>query len=130
MAEAFKIKQEAATKRLMIAVPLFVLGFIISTQNFSTIWRYFGFSNQCLSAMVLWTAAAYLAQRDKLHWIATIPATFMTAVCVTFICSAKIGFGLEYDTAVIAGLVGAALALGGFLYCYVLRGRPAQEPSA
>ena len=38
-----------------------------STQNFSTIWRYFGFSNQALAALVLWTSAVYLAQRGKLH---------------------------------------------------------------
>ncbi|QJB57540.1 carbon starvation protein A [Pseudodesulfovibrio sp. zrk46] len=127
VSETFKVEQSAVAKRLMIAVPLFVLGYIISTQNFSTIWRYFGFSNQCLSALVLWTAAAYLAQRDKLHWIATIPATFMTAVVITFISNAKIGFGLDYGTAVIAGAVGAFVALAIFVFKYVVNGKPAAE---
>ncbi|QGY38924.1 carbon starvation protein A [Pseudodesulfovibrio cashew] len=127
VAETFKVKQDAGFKRLMIAVPLFVMGYVISTQNFSTIWRYFGFSNQCLSAMVLWTAAAYLAQRDKLHWIASIPATFMTAVCVTFICNAKIGFGLSYDVAVVAGIIGALAVFGAFMFKYARSGKPAVE---
>ncbi|OIQ49366.1 Inner membrane protein YjiY [Pseudodesulfovibrio hydrargyri] len=130
VAETFKMKQEAVSKRLIISVPLFVIGFIISTQNFSTIWRYFGFSNQCLSALVLWASAAYLAQRGKLHWIATLPAVFMTAVCVTFIANAKIGFGLGYDTSVIIGLIGAAVVFAIFLFKYVFSGKTAVETSA
>ena len=130
VAETFKVKQEAVSKRLMISIPLFVIGYVISTQNFSTIWRYFGFSNQCLSALVLWASAAYLAQRGKLHWIATLPATFMTAVCVTFIANAKIGFGLGYDTSVVIGLIGAAVVFGIFLFKYVFSGKTAAETSA
>lgn len=128
VAEAFKIKQDAIVKRLMIAVPLFVLGYIISTQNFSTIWRYFGFSNQCLSALVLWASAAYLGQRNKLHWIASIPATFMTAVCVTFIANAKIGFGLGYETSIIIGLIGAVLVFALFMVKYGLSNKASTEP--
>lgn len=130
VAETFKVKQEATAKRLMIAVPLFVLGYIISTQNFSTIWRYFGFANQSLATLVLWTAAVYLAQRAKLHWIASIPATFMTAVCVTFICNAKIGLNLDYSVSVIAGIVGAVAALAVFMIKYVLNRKSAAKAPA
>ncbi len=127
VAEVFKVKQSAISKRLFIAVPLFILGFIISTQNFSTIWRYFGFANQSLATMVLWAGAAYLAQRAKLHWIATIPATFMTAVCCTFIMHAKIGFNLDHSLAVGIGAAMAVLALGVFIFKYVLGQKPATE---
>ncbi|KAB1439070.1 carbon starvation protein A [Pseudodesulfovibrio senegalensis] len=127
VAETFKVKQGAISSRLMIAVPLFVLGYIISTQNFSTIWRYFGFANQSLATMVLWTAAVYLAQRAKLHWIATIPAVFMTAVCVTFICNAAIGLNLDYSVSVVAGIVGAAAALAVFMVRYAGKKKPAAE---
>ncbi|GAB7022143.1 carbon starvation CstA family protein [Salidesulfovibrio brasiliensis] len=130
VAETFKVKQEGVAKRLAIAVPLFVIGYVISTQDFSTIWRYFGFANQCLSSMVLWTAAVYLAQRAKLHWIASVPATFMTAVCVTFIVNAKIGFNMSYDVAVIAGIVGAAIAFGVFMVKFVIGRKPVAEASA
>lgn len=121
VAETFKMGQSKALNRLLIAVPLFVIGYMISTQNFSTIWRYFGFSNQALAALVLWTSAVYLAQRDKLHWIATVPAVFMTAVCVTFIMNATIGFNLSYQTAVIGGIAAAAAAFGVFMIKFGLR---------
>lgn len=115
LAESFKIDQKAVAKRLMIAVPLFLIGYVISTQNFSTIWRYFGFSNQALSTMVLWAGAVYLAKTAKIHWICTIPATFMTAVCVTFIAQAKIGFGLDMSIAIPIGIVAAVVAFGAFM---------------
>jgi carbon starvation protein CstA len=121
VAETFKVEQSKTIKRLLIAVPLFLIGYVISTQNFSTIWRYFGFSNQALAALVLWTSAVYLAQRDKLHWIATVPAVFMTAVCVTFIMNATIGFNLSYEISVIGGIVAAAVAFIVFMLKYGLR---------
>ncbi|MUM78706.1 carbon starvation protein A [Pseudodesulfovibrio sp. F-1] len=121
VAETFKLEQSKAAKRLLISVPLFVIGYIISMQNFSTIWRYFGFSNQALAALVLWTSAIYLAQRDKLHWIATVPAVFMTAVCVTFIMNATIGFNLSYTISVVGGIVAAALAFAAFILKFGLR---------
>lgn len=124
VAESFKVEQKSTAKRLFIAVPLFILGYIISTQNFGTIWRYFGFANQTLAMMVLWTAAAYLALHEKIHWIASIPATFMTAVSVTFICNATIGFNLSYDISLIAGIIGAVLAFAIFIFKYVIRHTP------
>ncbi len=127
VAESFKIKQNATSKRLMIAVPLFVLGYIISTQNFSTIWRYFGFANQSLAALVLWSSAVYLAQRAKLHWIATIPAVFMTAACVTFICNAGIGLNLAYTPSVVIGVIAAVAALAAFLIHFVGKKKAATE---
>ncbi len=123
VAETFKMDQGKSSKRLLIAIPLFILGYIISTQNFSTIWRYFGFANQSLSCLMLWTAAVYLAQRAKLHWIATIPAVFMTAVCVTFICNAKIGFNMDYQMSVIIGIIGAVVAFGVFATKYIFGGK-------
>lgn len=115
LAESFKIDQKAVAKRLMIAVPLFLIGYVISTQNFSTIWRYFGFSNQALSTMVLWAGAVYLAKTAKTHWICTIPATFMTAVCTTFIAQAKIGFGLDMNVAIPIGIAAAVVAFAAFM---------------
>ncbi|MBU1002138.1 MAG: carbon starvation protein A [Proteobacteria bacterium] len=115
LAETFKIDQKAIAKRLMIAVPLFLIGYVISTQNFSTIWRYFGFSNQALATMVLWAGAVYLAKTAKLHWICTLPATFMTAVCATFIAQAEIGFGLPMDTSILIGAGSALVALVIFM---------------
>lgn len=115
LADAFKIPQTAAAKRLMIAIPLFIVAWIISTQDFAIIWRYFGWSNQTLATLVLWASAIYFVQNRRFHWIASIPATFMTAVVVSFILQASIGFNIPAGISNIIGVASAAAALGGFL---------------
>ncbi|MFC0309710.1 carbon starvation protein A [Gallibacterium trehalosifermentans] len=104
IAEFFKIDQKSLVKRLMIAIPLFIVGFIITRLDFQVLWRYFGWANQTTAMVMLWTAAAYLYRYHKFHWICTIPAMFMTMVCSTFLAYAKIGFGLAYDTSIWVGV--------------------------
>ncbi|WED22407.1 carbon starvation protein A [Vibrio sp. JC009] len=109
LAEYFNISQGTLPKRLMMAVPLFVIGAVLTQVDFGVIWRYFGFANQSTATIMLWTASAYLLRHNKLHWIATVPALFMTTVCVSFIMSsAKLGFGLPIATATIIGVIAAA----------------------
>lgn len=115
ISEAAHLPQKAIGNRLLIAVPLFIVGFIISQVKFGVIWRYFGWSNQTLAALVLWSSAFYLVKNGKFHWIATVPAVFLTAVVVTFICYEQIGLRLPYQTSVIIGVCSAILALVGFL---------------
>jgi carbon starvation protein CstA len=111
IAETFKMDQSKAAKRLLIAVPLFLVAFLITQLDFKIIWRYFGWSNQMLSMMVLWSAAIYLAKKGKFHWICTLPATFMTTVDAAFILQAEIGFGLDAVPSNIASGAIAAVAL-------------------
>ncbi len=115
LAETFKMDQSKTAKRLLIALPLFAVAFLITQVNFTVIWRYFGWSNQMLSMLVLWTGAIYLVQKGKLHWICTVPATFMTAVDAAFILQAKIGFNLPATVSNLAGIVIAVALLGFFL---------------
>eukprot|EP00767_Chilomastix_cuspidata_P007803 gnl/Chilomastix_cuspidata/8648.p1 GENE.gnl/Chilomastix_cuspidata/8648~~gnl/Chilomastix_cuspidata/8648.p1 ORF type:complete len:476 (-),score=-22.04 gnl/Chilomastix_cuspidata/8648:39-1466(-) len=115
IAETFSQEQKAVAKRLLIAVPLFVVAFLISTQDFAVIWRYFGWSNQTLATLVLWASAVFLAQNNKIHWIASIPATFMTSVVFAFILQAKIGFNLPVGISNIAGGVIAIITFVLFL---------------
>ncbi|WP_366924517.1 carbon starvation protein A [Metallumcola ferriviriculae] len=115
IADAFKFEQKPIIKRLALALPLIAVGFLISQVDFSIIWRYFAWSNQTLAMMMLWTASAYLAQEGKLHWITTIPATFMSAVTVTYILQAPEGFHLATSISYPLGFGVAAAALGIFL---------------
>ena len=107
IADFLHLSQKTNAKRLLIAVPLFVVGFIVSKTDFNIIWRYFGWANQTLAAIVLWTAAVYLMRRGRFHWIASIPATFMTAVVVTFLCYSDIGFGMSIQFATLLGICAA-----------------------
>lgn len=107
IADTFGLAQRRISSRLLIALPLFALGYLISRYDFDLVWRYFGWANQTLAMLVLWTAAIWLAQRGQIwgHWIATVPATFMTAVSVAFLLHAPIGFALPYGLAVGLGLL-------------------------
>jgi len=115
IADVFKLSQKVTMKRLLIAVPLFVVGFIISKTDFGLIWRYFGWANQTLAAIVLWAAAAYLAQQHKFHWVCTVPALFLTVVVVTYLSYSQIGFRLPMNVATGIGLAAAAVSLVIFL---------------
>ncbi len=123
IAEVFNLSQTDVAKRLMIAVPLFVLGGILSQVDFNIIWRYFGFANQTLSSLALWAGAAYLYRNGRFHFIASLPATFMTAVATSYILSEKnMGLGLSYET-------GNMIGIGFALLCFVvfmLRGNKAK----
>ncbi len=129
LAETFKMDQSKAAKRLLIAIPMFVVAFLISLNDFNIIWRYFGWSNQTLSMLVLWAAAIYLAHKAKFHWIASLPASFMTAVDVSFILQAKIGFNLPPEISNIIGVASAVAALIAFLV-YSAKYRASAEPEA
>jgi carbon starvation protein CstA len=118
IADFMKYSQRSALPRLFIAVPLFVVGFLVSRSNFDVLWRYFGWANQTLATLVLWAAAVYMIKRAKVHWIATVPAAFMTTVSVAYILNAKIGFGLPVPVATGLGAAFTALALGVFFTLY------------
>ena len=115
IADFFKYDQRNIVKRLTISIPLFAIGFWVSTIDFSILWRYFGWANQTTAMVMLWTAAAYLYRHQKFHWVCTIPALFMTLVCSTFLLHAPIGFGLEYQLSVWLGFALSAVALIAFL---------------
>ncbi|GFM37827.1 carbon starvation CstA family protein [Desulfovibrio psychrotolerans] len=114
IADFTNIAQRDVVKRLMIAVPLFAVGFLITKTEFGVIWRYFGFSNQTLATIVLWAAAMYLVRHGKVHWIATVPAVFMTAVCATYLCVAP-EFPLHLSESVGYG-IGIAVAAACFVW--------------
>ena len=116
LADVFQTSQKTIRKRLMLAVPLFVVGFIVSQVDFQVIWRYFGWANQTLATLVLWSAAVWLKRSGRLHWIATVPATFMTSVVVGFFVYAPIAIGADLK---IAQGVGIAVAVLSCIACCV-----------
>ncbi|WIV11951.1 carbon starvation protein A [Proteiniborus sp. MB09-C3] len=109
IADAMKYEQGPIKKRLVLAVPLFIIALGLTRIDFNIIWRYFAWSNQTLAMIVLWAASAYLVKVNKSHWMASIPATFMTAVSATYLLQAPEGFKLSTT---IAYPVGIVIALG------------------
>ncbi len=115
IADFINFKQGPIKNRLVLTIPLFIIGFILTKIDFNIIWRYFAWSNQTLAMIVLWASAMYLAIKGQFHWIATVPATFMTAVSITYILVAPEGFKLAPSIAYPTGLAAAAGALAIFL---------------
>jgi len=107
--------QASIPSRLAIAVPCFVIGAVLCNVDFGIIWRYFAWTNQTLAMFVLWAAAVYMVEKGKLHWIASLPATFMTAVSVTYILQAPEGLKLATSISYPAGIAAALAAFAFFM---------------
>lgn len=119
VADFLKYDQKPIVKRLIVCLPIFVAAFFFCKVDFSTAWSYLGIANQILASLVLWTGAAYLINKGRAHWMCSIPATFLTFICVCFLMVAPLGFGLAPLVGYIAG---AAVAIPAFIFC-VVKGR-------
>ena len=131
LAEWFRFPQEKLRNRLVVTIPLLAAGAALTQLDFNVLWRYFSWSNQTLAMISLWVASSYLLQKSPRRFyslLTALPATFMTAVSVTYILMAKEGFGLS---AAASYPVGAAAALAAFvLYLCFMRRSPAVRPQA
>ncbi len=119
LADWFKLDQKQFSKRLMLCVPLLAAGAFIGHLDYTIVWRYFSWTNQTLAMIVLWTASMFLYKEKKNFWITAVPATFMSAVSMTYFFCAKecLGaFGLTTEVAYPAGIILAACFLGIFIY--------------
>ncbi|MBL0687730.1 MAG: carbon starvation protein A [Sulfurospirillum sp.] len=120
LSEIFSIGQSKVIQRLAIAIPLFIIAFFMTKNDFDVIWRYLGVTNQLLASIMLWTGAAYFASKGKSHLMASLPATFMSAICITYLAMNKqLGFGIEYVTSTYIGIIGAVALFIAFVYFYV-----------
>ena len=116
LADMLKYDQKPIVKRLVICLPIFAVAFMFCKVDFSTAWSYLGIANQVLAAIVMWTASAYLINKGKPHWMCSIPAAFLTFICVCFILVAPLGFGLAPIVGYVTGIV-TAIAL--FVFCII-----------
>ncbi len=126
IADWFKVDQGDWKKRLLLTVPLLAVGTAICYVDYSIVWRYFSWSNQTLAMIALWAASVYLAQNKKNYWLTAVPATFMSAVSMTYFMAAGECMGLlwtpmgipmstYYPIAVVVGIVFAVAMLALFL---------------
>ena len=119
LAEWTKLDQKKIKFRLLITLPLLAASAILTQLDFNVLWRYFSWSNQTLAMIALWVATSYLVKNHKnkiASLITAIPATFMSAVSVTYILMAKEGFKLSSNVSYPAGLAAAAV----FFVIYVI----------
>ena len=130
LADWFHIDQKVWKNRLLLCVPVLGIGAFLGVGNalgkidYNIIWRYFSWTNQTLAMIVLWAASMFLFYEKKNYWITAVPATFMTAVSITYFMLGNECLGQflnpagGFNTALAypVGILFAALFLGIFLY--------------
>ena len=119
LADLFKSDQKPISKPLLISIPIFALAFFCCKMDFSTVWNYVGIGNQLLATLVLWTSAAYLISKGKPHWMCSLPASFLTFVCVSYFIMAPYKAGGLHLAPVIGYVAGAASGLALLIFCMI-----------
>ena len=119
LADLFKSDQKPISRRLLISIPIFALAFFCCKMDFSTVWNYVGIGNQLLATLVLWTSAAYLISKGKPHWMCSLPASFLTFVCVSYFIMAPYKAGGLHLAPVIGYVAGAASGLALLIFCMI-----------
>ncbi len=122
LAEMTHKDQKDIKNRLIITIPLLAIGAVLTELDFNVLWRYFSWSNQTLAMIALWVATSYMLKnaKNKYHSLITaLPATFMSAVSVTYILMASEGFGLSSKVSYPIGVVVALIFL--IQYIFILR---------
>ena len=115
IADYLKVGQKKFSSRLWIALPMFVISVGLTQIDFNILWRYFSWANQSTAMIALWVGAMYLGLQRKNHWIASIPALFMTMVTFTYILHAPIGFHLSKPIS----YAGAALITIAAMFAFI-----------
>ena len=120
IADWFHIDQSKVGPRAALSVPLLGIGAVIALAlPWDVLWRYFSWSNQTLAMIVLWTGAVFLHRYGfppKACFIAALPATFMSAVSVTYFFQAPECLHLPVSIAYPVGIVVAVLFLLIFVW--------------
>ena len=113
IAEALHIDQTSKAKRLGLSAILFALvaGILVwakfSPDGFSTLWRYFAWSNQLLALFAFASISTWMFEtgKSKFIWMPMIPGAFYAFVTSSYIMNAKIGFNLPWGIAYAVGAV-------------------------
>lgn len=118
LAETLKLDQKIIRNRLLITIPLLVIGggltwfAIVNDDGFQIVWRYFSWSNQTLAMIALWVSTAYLLKKGKYRFgslITALPASFMSAVSLTYLLCSDEGFEISTDIAYPVGIAFAVV---------------------
>ena len=118
LAEWTKLDQKKISNRLIITMPLLASSAVLMQLNFNVLWRYFSWCNQTLAMIALWVATSYMlknAKKKAYSFITALPATFMSAVSMTYILMAPEGFKLPAKVGYPAGIAFAVILFVVFL---------------
>lgn len=124
LADSLHLKQDNNGKRLGLAIPVFILVYVIlvwakkDENGFKTLWNYFAWANQMISLFALACVAAYLAMHNKKQfmWIPLIPAAFYAFCTSTYLihnpAQTAGTASMSWNTAYVIGAI--------FTVCYLI----------
>ena len=118
LSEMFHLNQKPIKNRLVVTIPLLAVAAVLTQLDFNVLWRYFSWSNQTLAMISLWVATAYLLKthaNKMMSLVTALPATFMSAVSMTYIMMAKEGFKLGAGVGYPVGIVFAVACFAFYL---------------
>ena len=137
VADFLHVDQKPVAKRLLVALPVFVLAAgllvfsLIDKEGFQVIWRYFSWANQFLAMVTLWAVTVFLCRHlpgKGWYWLTLIPALLMSMVTISFLLVAeKEGLGSLLPRAWGYGLAAAITAGLAVLFFVKKRGFEAQQ---
>lgn len=112
IADTFKISQSSLLNRLALAIPFFIVAYFACQYDFSVIWRYLGIGNQVIATVTLWAGVAYLISLNKPHWLMSLPATFLSAVCISyFLLASHAAGGLALKNVALGNTISVIISL-------------------
>lgn len=83
----FSIDQKNWKKRLLVTLPLLIVGTIVCHLNYNYVWRYFSYSNQTLAMISLWASSVYLVTNNRKCIFTLVPAVIMSSITCTYFFS-------------------------------------------
>lgn len=108
VADFFNISQKNMKNRLAVSSIIFACGIALALTDTTKLWMYFGWANQTLACITLWTFSVFMRRTGRNFWITLVPAMFMSVVCGSYILYDKIGFGLGINASITGGMIMAA----------------------
>lgn len=127
IADNLKYNQKPLIRRIIVAIPIFIVAYIVCSLEFSIIWKYVGIGNQVMASIMLWAGSVYLVTKRKNHLILSITATFITFVCVSyFMMAPHINGGLHLSPT-IGYICGIAVAIALFILFLIKSGKIKKE---
>ena len=121
LGDALKLSQVPIRNRLLLALPIFLVAAFCCMMDFTVLWNYVGICNQVVACIMLWTFAKYLSKKRK-HIFLSIPAVFLTFICVSyFMLAPHVNGGLALDpqlSYIVAGLLSVTAFATFNHYCY------------
>ena len=119
LSDWFHIDQGNWKNRMLLSVPVLGVGALLTQWgDFATLWKYFSWSNQTLAMMVLWAGAVYLHRNGFppiACMMAALPATFMSAVSITYFIQAPECLNMSTSIAYPVGIIVAVVFFGIFI---------------